>query len=51
MENTKIIKHNDPKNILWQLFRLWADEENIPFETDRRMVLYLKQYRENWKEE
>ena len=45
MENKQIVKQNDPKNILWQLFRIWSEREEIPFETDRRIVLYLEQNR------
>ena len=43
MDNTTIIKQSDPENILWKLFRIWVEDVEIPFEADKRMLLYLKE--------
>lgn len=43
MDNTTIIKQSDPGNILWKLFRIWVEDVEIPFEADKRMLLYLKE--------
>lgn len=37
----KLIQNGNPTNMLWRLFRLAVEEEEIPEETDREMRFFI----------
>ena len=51
MKNKKIIKQNNPKNILWRLFRIGVEEEIVPEEITENNIEFVEQLSAQKKEE